>query len=147
MQNRSNSFVHSSGQLVLNSYGHPAHVVAQYLDLKKIDADEYLHFLKLTGDFLVAVRSGRLLADFSQLENFSGELRAIAINNFRRLIADRIPYLLLAIVKPKGMRLDITLDMAVAIAKPLSRKFLDGQIFSSKKEALSWLLEYPVSIR
>ncbi|HEY0656113.1 MAG TPA: hypothetical protein VGD65_23425 [Chryseosolibacter sp.] len=84
------------------------------------------------------------MADFSCLQNFSVELRASAINNFRRLIANRIPYLLLAIVKPRELITDITLEVALDLAKPLSRKFIDGQIFLNEKEALNWLLAYPV---
>jgi hypothetical protein len=137
--------MHPSKELALHSHFDPPFVVAEYYDLTRIGIYEYLEFLKLTGDFMVAQKTGRLLADFSQLTNFPQELRAAAINNFRQLIADRIPYLLLAIVKPKEIILNPTLELAVDVAKPLSRKFLDGQTFLRRPDALNWLLEYPVN--
>lgn len=144
MQNLVRSFVHPSKELMLYSFEDPAFVVAEYHDLTEISTEDYINFLELTGDFLVSQQTGRLLADFTQTVNFPPELRAAAINNFRRLIADRIPYLLLAMVTTKEMLFKPTLDDAVDVAKPLSRKFLDGQAFTKKTEALSWLLEYPV---
>jgi hypothetical protein len=144
MQNLVKSFVHPSKELVLYSFENPAFVVAEYHDLTHIPVEEYVNFLERTGDFLVAQQTGRLLADFTQLINFPSELRAAAINNFKRLIADRIPYLLLAMVTPKEALLNPTLEIAVDVAKPLSRKFLDGEAFTKKEEALNWLLEYPV---
>src|SRR5687768_16555446 len=109
MENRLKSFVHPSKALELHSYTAPSFIGVEYHDLTNLSTEEYLDFLKLTGDFLVEERTGRLLADFSQLTNFPHEVRAAAINNFRRLIADRIPYLLLALVNPKDMQLNPTL--------------------------------------
>lgn len=144
MQPLSKYFIHSSKELALQAFENPNYVIAVYHDLRLITREDYLDFLKHTGDFLSEHETGRLLADFSTLKNFSLELRATAINNFRRLIADRIPYLLLAIVKPKALLEDFTLDVALDLAKPLSRKFIDGQIFYDEKEALNWLVGYPI---
>jgi hypothetical protein len=88
--------------------------------------------------------TGRLLADFSKLENFSVDLIAVAINNFKSLISDRTPFLLLAVVMTKESWTDPAMHLALKVAKPLSRKFLDGQIFKSHEDALQWLLDYPV---
>lgn len=145
MHSLSKSFVHPSKELALYAFRNPNYVVAVYHDLRHIGKEDYIEFLRNTGNFLSENETGRLLADFSALKNFPLELRATAINNFRTLIADRIPYLLLAIVKPKELIKDFTLDVALDIAKPLSRKFIDGQIFFNEKEALNWLVGYPIA--
>jgi hypothetical protein len=144
MVNYVNSYIHPSKELSLFLFDDPPYVIASYGDLKGIDAKEYTEFLSCTGDFLQMSNTGRLLADFSALQNFSVDLMAVAINNFRSLISDRTPYLLLAIVSTNESWRDPAMHLALELAKPLSRKFLDGQIFKKKDEALHWLLDYPV---
>jgi hypothetical protein len=137
-------YIHASNQLSLCCHRDPEYVVATYLNLKTITADEYKAFLKKTGDSLKAYNTGRLLADFSELQHFSVELNAVAINHFKSLITDRVPYLLLAIVAADEKLTQTGLALSLRLAKPLSKKFLDGQIFSKKEEALQWLVDYPV---
>lgn len=144
MENYVKSYIHPSKELSLFLFENPSYLVASYGDLKIIDSREYLDFLTYTGDFLLESKTGRLLADFSKIKNFSVDLMAVAINNFRTLISDRVPFLLLAIVSNKDSWADPAMNLALEVAKPLSRKFLDGQIFKKREEALHWLLDYPV---
>jgi hypothetical protein len=138
------SYIHPSSELSLRLFSQPLFVEASYRNLSEIGKEEYMDFLKLTGDFMVEGGTGRLLADFRELESFPLKLRAMAINNFKSLISDRLPFLLVAIIKRKHVVDDFTIEIALELAKPLSRKFLDGQIFNDQKEGLSWLVDYPV---
>lgn len=138
------SYIHPSNNLSLRLFTEPTFVEATYHNLASIEKSEYIEFLRLTGDFMVEGNTGRLLADFRCLENFSLNLRATAINNFKSLISDRIPFLLLAIVKRKHTLDDFAIELALEIARPLSKNFLDGQIFTDLTEAVEWLVEYPV---
>jgi hypothetical protein len=139
------SYVHPSGNLSLRLHSQPTFVEATYRDLATISKSEYMNFLKLTGDFMVEGRTGRLLANFRSLESFPLNLRAIAINNFKPLISDRVPFLLVAIVKRKHVVDDFAIELALEVARPLSKTFLDGQIFTDLKEGLEWLVDYPVA--
>jgi hypothetical protein len=143
MQPAVKTFTHSSNELFLHAFIDPNFVIAEYHCLKDIAKEDYLDFLRITGQFMSEHNTGRLLADFSSLKDFPFELRATAINNFRQLIIDHVPFLLLAILKPKVFLPDLILEGAIEIAKPLSRRFIDGQVFSNKTEAISWLTEYP----
>lgn len=137
-------YIHPSNNLSLQLFTAPEFVQATYLDLAAIDKSDYIDFLKKTGDFMVEGNTGRLLADFRQLENFSMQLRAAAINNFKSLISDRLPFFLLAIVKRRNTVDDFAIELALEVARPLSKTFLDGQIFTNLNEGIEWLVEYPV---
>lgn len=138
------SYQHPSKHLSLTLFADPSFVQATYYNLADIGKGDYLDFLKLTGDFMVEGKTGRLLADFRGLENFPLNLRATAINNFKPLISDRLPFLLVALVKRKNFVDDFAIEMALEVARPLSKTFLDGQIFTDLKEGLEWLVDYPI---
>jgi hypothetical protein len=77
--------------------------------------------------------------------NFGLSLRAAAVNNINELMFKKAPYFLLAIVKGKSTFDNMATQTAMNLARPLSKKFLDGKMFEKADEALEWLTLYKVS--
>ncbi|NBW34420.1 MAG: hypothetical protein EBR30_05255 [Cytophagia bacterium] len=96
------------------------------------------------GDLFSQGNTGRLLADFSELQNYGLGLRAIAINNLKITTLDKAPYLVVAIVKSKSVFENMAIEVALKGAKQLSAKFLDGKLFNTKDEAFEWLISFPL---
>lgn len=134
----------SNGQLQIQAYDHPRYIHATYRDLKNVGDKEYLDFLYKSGEMILAAKTGRLLADFSELKNYGLGLRAIALNNLKVTTLDKAPYLLVAIVKSSSTFENLGIEVALKTARQLSKKMLDGRLFSTKEEAMEWLINYLV---
>lgn len=134
----------SSGQLRIDIFDRPKYALAVYKDLKHVSEKEYLDFMYKNGEMISSGKTGRVLADFSELQNYTLGLRAIALNNLKASALDKAPYFIVAIVKSKSTFDNIAIEIAIKAAKQLSGKFLDGRMFSSRDDAMQWLCNYPV---
>jgi hypothetical protein len=131
-----------SGQLKLFLRSTEQIVEGQYGDLKAVTVEEYIYYIRKTGELIQQQNIGKLLLDFSQMKNLGLSLRAAAVNSLNELIFAKAPFFLLAIVKSKHAFDNVATQTALKLSKPLSKKFLDGKMFSTREEAVIWLNEF-----
>ena len=133
-----------SGQIALHLHNDPTFVICEQQNLKKVDLEEYINSLKLLGNNLQLLSTGRVLADFSKQSNNRLSLKAAAISHVNRTIIEKAPYFLLAILRSKNFFTNLQLQATLSTGKSLSKKFIDAKMFDTKADALTWLLEYDI---
>jgi hypothetical protein len=138
------SFISASGNLGVRWDENSKLISAFYLDLTNVTEKEYIDYMRRVGLMLKEKNSGKLLLDISKMKKFSIGLRAAGVNNIKTLVIDPAPYLLLAIIKSTSSFENIATETALKMARPLSKKFIDGKMFSAEAEALEWLKNYNV---
>lgn len=148
MPSPTKTFTSKSGQLVFEIYSNPTYMVGTYKDLTNVKDDEYLDYMERVGIALSESGTGRTLLDFSQMKGFSISLRATAVNNVKRLVIEKAPYFLLAIIKGNNLFENMATQTALKMAMPLSSRFLGGQLFdntdSDRTKAIEWLIQFSV---
>lgn len=105
---------------------------------------EYLDSMRKAGEVIAETKSGRLLVDTRRLVNFDITTRAASVNALPELLLNKVPYLLVAVIKGSSLFENMSMQAAISVAKPLSRKFLDGKMFDNEDAAMTWLKEYKV---
>jgi hypothetical protein len=133
-----------SKQFTLEWFKNPTYFIATYRNLKEVQPPEYMTHLHLAGDWMTEANSGKLVADFSQLSNYSISLRATAVNNLGVTVLKKIPYLVIAIVKSKSVFDTFATQAALNTARPLYKKILDGKMFDTREEAVAWLTAFQI---
>ncbi len=143
MQKPIQSYSDKSGQLKAELFNDPPYLLQTYLNLEAIETQHYLQFLQTSANLMEQGKTGRILADFSNIKNYKIGLRVTAINNFK-LMMDKAPYLLVAFVKGSNLFDNMATEAALKTVKPLSKKFLEGKMFEKKEEAIKWLTDYSI---
>ncbi len=135
-----------SGQLVLTLHGDTQILEGTFGDLSKVTDEEYTDFLRRTGVFLKENNTGKLLTDFTNLQNYGLSLRAISVNYTKEFILKSAPYIVVSILKSRSTFDNLATQTVLNMAKPLSEKFLDGKMFEATERdaAIKWLTEFPV---
>lgn len=134
----------ASGQLTYAVHPSIKMLTGEYLNLSSVSTDEYIAYLKAAGEAMESHQIGKFLLDLSRMSHFGITLRAAAINNVNNFVIKKAPFFLLGIVKPKNMFEQLASEAALKAAKPLSKKFLDGRLFNSWHEAMTWLDSYHI---
>lgn len=119
-------------------------MVVTQLNMRLTSVAEYLDYMGRVGDALRNDQIGKIIFDVSQLSNFDLGSRAAAVKEFNSLVISKAPFFVLAVIRGKSMFENFATQAAIATAKPISKKFLDGKTFDTKEEAIKWLLEYEV---
>ncbi|NBW34409.1 MAG: hypothetical protein EBR30_05200 [Cytophagia bacterium] len=135
-----------SKQLKVQSFQSPDLVIAQYFDLKDVTPQEYINYLEQCGDQMKEISTGRILSDFSNLKNFSLPLRAIALNHLPKAIIEKVPFLLIAVVKSQSSFENMSTQIALNTAKTLSKK-VDGKMFDTLEQAYEWVTAYSIPLQ
>ncbi|NBP70712.1 MAG: hypothetical protein EBR30_05190 [Cytophagia bacterium] len=148
MENLHKTYHDKSGQLELSVFLKPDYLIVSYKDLSSILPEDYLEFNTQVGNEMFENKIGRLLLDISKMQGFGLSLRAAGVNNLDRLMIQRAPFFVLAIIKGPNLFENLATQTALKMALPLSKKFLAGEMFDSnevgRKKALDWLLGFPV---
>lgn len=148
MQSPKTTFISKSGQLGFSLHTNPNFLAGHYKDLSQVSTEEYLDYFERFGVVVHESGTGRLMMDFSQMKGFNLSLRAIAVNNLNRLIVEKAPFLVLAIIKSGSLFENLATQTTLKMALPLSSKLLAGEMFDNtdagRRKALDWLAQYKV---
>lgn len=131
-----------SGQLEV--YHQNGVTVCSIGNIKIAGTSEYLDSMRQVGEIIAETKSGRLLVDTKRLANFDIATRAASVNALPELLLNKAPYLLVAVVKGSSLFENMSMQAAITVAKPLSKKFLDGKMFDNEDAAMAWLMDFKV---
>lgn len=150
MQLPTQTFTSKSGQLDFTLYLNPNYLVGHYRDLTHVKEEEYLDYIEKVGRAMSESNTGRQVLDFSHMRGFSIALRAAAVNNVNRLVIEKIPFFVLAIIMGNSLFENMATQTALKMALPLSPKFLGGRMFDNteteRKKAIEWITQFSVPI-
>lgn len=110
-----------------------------FKNIKLAGVDEFLNFVAAMGDAMQKQQIGRMCMDITELIHFDIPTRMAVVKNLDRIFLSRIPFLVLAVVKGKSVFENMTMQLAIAATKPLSKKFRDSQMFDETSVAVDWL--------
>lgn len=137
-------YISPSGQLTVHVVPEHNIVGASYKNLTHVSVDEYISYMKRCGELAQKFGFGKLFLDLSEVRNFSLPLRAAGVNNMNGLMLQKMPFFLLAIAKGPNTFDNIATQTAMNLARPLSTKFIDGKMFSTPDEAITWLKTFEI---
>lgn len=148
MQQSVKHFNSKSGQIGFEVYKDPAYLSGFFKNMSTVTPEEYLDALDKIGDAMAEFNTGRFILDSSAMIGYGLGLRAVAVNNFNKLVVAKAPYFVLAVIKGNNLFENLAMQTALKMALPLSAKFLAGKLFENtvedKEKALQWLLNFPV---
>lgn len=119
-------------------------IITSMGNIKTAGVKEYLDYMSELGNLSKEIRSGKVLLDLSNMINYDITTRAAAVKAAPDLFFSKVPYLVLAAIKGNSLFENLSMQTAIAVTKPLSKKFLDGKLFEKQEEAASWLKDFPI---
>lgn len=141
-------YLSKSRQLGFSIFLDPRYTTGFYKDLKNVSTQEYLDFLGRVGDAMSECKISRVMLDLSEMKGSSFSLRAAAVTNINKLVIEKVPCFILAIIKGNDLFENLGMQTALKMALPLSSKFLAGKMFENteaeRTSAMNWLVGFPV---
>jgi hypothetical protein len=137
-------YISPSGQLKVRASEAEGILESSYGDLKSVSTEEYVLYMKKCGEIIHQHDLNKVFLDLTHMKNFGLSLRAAGVNNINELMISKARYFILALVKSQNGFDNIATQTALNLAKPLSKKFLDGKMFSTHEAARKWLTDFPV---
>lgn len=113
-------------------------------NIKIAGTAEYLEIMRKVGEIVSETRSGRILIDMRRLAHFDITTRAASVKALPDMLLNKSPFLLVAFLKSSSLFENMSMQAAISVAKPLSKKFLDGKMFEDEGAALAWLKGFDV---
>jgi hypothetical protein len=113
-------------------------------DIDVAGTSEFLESVSAMGDCMKRHDIGFMCMDISNMKNFNIPTRMAIVRNLKRIFLDKVPFLVLAVVKGKSVFENMTMQLAISASMPLSNKFRDSKMFDSERDAVEWLLSHGV---
>lgn len=132
-------FVSASGQLRFSCSPDHKILCCSFGDIKIAGADELVAIVSAMGDRMKDGNIGRMCMDISTMRHFDIPVRMALLKSLKSIFFDKVPFLVLAVVKSKSVFENMTMQLAITASFPLSNKFIDSKMFAQKEEAIVWL--------
>lgn len=111
-----------------------------FCDIGTGGVQEFLDAVADMGSAMGARKMGKMCMDISSMRNFDVMTRIAVVRNLRKIFLDKIPFLVLSVVKSSSVFENTTMQLAIAASMKLSPKFLASRMWNTHQEANAWLL-------
>lgn len=140
----SESYISNSSQVRFYHDDAQRILYCTFCDIEVAGTAEFVDAVSAMGDCMSRHGIGRMCMDISSMKNFNIPTRMAVVRNLKRIFLDKIPFLVLAVVKGKSVFENMTMQLAISASMPLSNKFLDSKMFDCREDAVKWLLSHRV---
>jgi hypothetical protein len=131
--------ISSSGELSFYADTASEILHCKFGNIQRAGIAEFLSVISAMGESMRHEKIGKMCMDISSLSHFDIPSRVAVVKNLPAIFLDKIPFLVLAVVKGPSLFENMTMQLAIAATMPLSKKFLDSKLFDTPEQANQWL--------